>query len=94
MGYRIEYGNGEIRKAPIQKRNRMRKKLAKCLAIVALILTVCSPFGREYIIRHIIPGDDAVTTAALTGLVDALSDGTPIGQAVHTFCVEIVAGGT
>ena len=40
----------------------------------------------------LLPGDPAVTEAALTEMIDRLRQGEAFGEAVTVFCKEIIAG--
>jgi hypothetical protein len=51
------------------------------------------PRGRLWFRDLLLPGDEQVTSAALEGMVSDLRSGEPIGEAVETFCREILAGG-
>jgi hypothetical protein len=51
------------------------------------------PRGRWWFRDLLLPGDEQVTSAALEGMVSDLRSGEPIGEAVETFCREILAGG-
>jgi hypothetical protein len=58
-----------------------------------LAVTFMLPRGRLWFRDLLLPGDEQVTSAALEGMVSDLRSGEPIGEAVETFCREILAGG-
>lgn len=92
MGYRIEYDGGTVKRQDHRVNRRIRKPLLLGVFSVLVALALCwTPVRRE--IRDILlPGDPEVTAAALGGLVEDLHSGEPISDALHTFCVEILAG--
>ena len=93
MGYRITYDNGTIRKETVQvHRFKWKRWGSGCLAFV-LAVTFMFPRGRLWFRDLLLPGDEQVTSAALEGMVSDLRSGEPIGEAVETFCREILAGG-
>lgn len=87
MGYRITYGEQTRKRLPV------RHVALGCLAVLA-VLALILPSGREVIRDILLPGDPAVTLDALHGMAEDLSQGISIGEAVTTFCGEIIAGGT
>ena len=92
MNYKIEYGCGVVK----QKNHTVLKLKLKPLLISAIILCAAAlfiwPNGRILVRDLLLPGDEAVTAAALTGLVHDLKDGQSIEAAVEVFCREIIAG--
>lgn len=92
MSYRIEYQQ-------VKKVRGMEKRISRAAAMTALffllfvLLTGCLwPQGAEAIRSAIIPGDPAITTAALADFTLALKNGTPLSSAFSCFCDQIFQG--
>lgn len=94
MGYRITYDNGVAKKEVIRAQRVNWKKWGVVAASAAFAVTLMVPQGRLWLRDLILPGDEDVTAAALEGIVTDLRSGEPLGEAVDTFCKEILAGGT
>jgi hypothetical protein len=94
MGYRIEYNGATLKRREVRIPRKKRNQIT--VAVIALLTAALLlwPASRRRIVDIILPGDEEVTTAALNGLLKDLTEGEPMGEAVHTFCVEIIAGGT
>lgn len=93
MGYRIDYGASEARKrsAPIIRHPVWA--MTMCFFALFLVFTAFFwPEGRDALCDVVLPGDGAVTAAALQGMVSDLSEGATISEAVTAFCREIIAG--
>lgn len=86
MGYRIVYGKREKKIVPFKKIGLM----VVGLTTVAMLIL---PNARALTARIMLPGDPEVTSAALQNMIDDLERGQRIGDAVATFCREIIAGG-
>ena len=93
MGYRITYENGVIRKQTLKKRRIMWKRWSVGTVTAILAIALMVPQGRSWFRDLLLPGDEEVTAAALEGMVSDLRDGQSIGEALETFCKEIIAGG-
>lgn len=96
MGYRIEYGQTVIKTpiSDIERRKVSVKNICVAVLVAVLIGGLLIPQVRTVARDLILPGDSAVTAAALDGLVADLRSGTNIGDAVSVFCAEIISGGT
>lgn len=94
MGYQITYDRDVIKKKKMRVHKIKWKRVALSVTAAALVVTLALPAGRLWIRDLILPGDEDVTAAALEGLAEDLSAGEPVGEAVETFCREIIAGGT
>ena len=69
-----------------------RKKSRYVVTITLLILTiVLTIWYRESLVSWLIPGDDQITIQFTEELISDIRDGMPIGEALTTFCEEIVA---
>ena len=82
------------KKEVMQARRGNWKKWGVVAASAAFAVTLMVPQGRLWLRDLILPGDEDVTAAALEGIVSDLRSGEPLGEAVDTFCKEILAGGT
>ena len=69
------------------------KKWGAAIAAAGLAVTLMVPRGRLWVRDILLPGDEDITAAALEGMVSDLRSGEPLGDAVETFCKEILAGG-
>ena len=94
MGYRITYDNGVAKKEVIRAQRVNWKKWGVVAVSAVFAVTLMVPQGRLWLRDLILPGDEDVTAAALEGIVSDLRSGEPLGEAVETFCKEILAGGT
>lgn len=92
MGYRVEYES--VKKVRgVQKRTTGRLALTGIFFLVFLVLVACFwPEGREILRDALLPGDSAVTAAALEELARQVQQGTDLSQAVVEFCRDILAG--
>lgn len=87
MGYRIDYGSGK-------KTGGRRKKLrvgliaAICLCLLVAVLEISGL--KTMLWNRLLPGDPAVTAAALDEMVQAIRSGESAAGAVTAFCMEIV----
>ena len=91
MAYFVEYDTKMtktyFRAAKINRKRRGR------LIIVLLLVTVlgCSAVCyKDVIMTYLLPGDAAVTAAALDSMVDGIKNGQDLGNAVTAFCREII----
>ncbi len=90
MGYKIYYPTVGKRKYP------QRQKLPKWALVTGscgiIAITLVLIFVWQGSASWLLPGDPSVTGPALQNLIDSLSDGTALGDAVAAFCQEVVAG--
>ena len=88
MGYRIVYGQ-EVCGSDAKQKRRPWIYICVLLAVVSVIhLTGIG----EHLRQWLLPGDSAVTEAALEGLADRLMQGQNFREAVTVFCKEIIRG--
>lgn len=95
MGYRITYASfGEENKMPANKRRN--SVIAAGILVAALILGAFAVkhTGLRWVQEYLLPGDPAVTAAALEGFAQDLKEGESIKDAITTFCREIMENGT
>ena len=92
MPYRIDYHAGNSRRKPMH--TKLPPPAIKAILIVfALILTAITIkiVGLSWVQDVLLPGDPAVTAAALENMTDGLRSGQSLLDAVTTFCKEIIA---
>lgn len=89
MAYRIEYGKNRKYKG-IQKQRRWGSVLA-ALGIITAVACMCFCVVNYVGLDSLLPGDPAVTGAALDTLVENWQEGMSVGEAFTAFCQEIVA---
>lgn len=89
MSYRVDY-NPEM-KNRYPSKIKIRKKLPVRPILLAVVgVTVIWGICSSGILRFLIPGDEAVTTAAFSGMVDEIGAGESVRQAFINFCKEII----
>jgi len=91
MSYCIVYDSGTKGKYP----DKQHKRKAKGIWIVALLLVTIVLFAANTSVRNVIkswliPGDPAVTEAALISLSENIRTGMGVKESIATFCVEIL----
>lgn len=93
MGYRIDYDRG-TKQYEVTKRHPFRfpVMLALCFVLFIAMTHTFWPEGVEYLREIMIPGDNTVTLSALNHMTVELQAGTPVKDAVMTFCQEIMNG--
>ena len=91
MAYRIDYGT------PIRNtRAELRKnRIFSWITIICVLILVISAIavkqqGLPWVETYLLPGDPAVTAAALDALAEDLRTGESLTQAISTFCREIM----
>ena len=92
MSYRIDYG-------PVKKVRGVEKRTSRVAALTGMLLllfviTVCAfwPEGAAVLRDWILPGDPAVTAAAMEELTDSLRTGEKLSGSLRTFCIRILEG--
>lgn len=91
MGYQISYGQTII-KTPIKEKKSFRiNKRQRTVIITALLLAAFLAVSQWKGFQDaLLPGDNAITRKALSGMISVLREGEPVGKAVRAFCQEIV----
>ena len=91
MSYYVEYSPELKKRYPIRvKRNKNPTVTVAILLLAAVAAYISVQYG---LVRYLIPGNQEVTAAAISQLVEQLASGEPIREAVITFCEEIVTNG-
>lgn len=91
MGYRIAYESfGEERKCPAYRRRK--SAIAAGLLIILLVLGSVSVkhTGLRWVQDYLLPGDPAVTAAALENFAQDLKEGESVKDAITAFCRQIM----
>lgn len=91
MGYRIEYGSQGALRKPL-KPKRAYSAIAATVCVLALVAGAIAVkhTSLTWVQEVLLPGDPAVTAAALENMVDNIKQGDSIAEAVTAFCREIV----
>ena len=91
MGYMIQYDPEQNVRYPSAVAVTGRKVWRKMLLIlVVVVLLGTAILYRDYLMRCFLPGDGEITALALEELIRDFQTGTPLGEAITTFCREIV----
>ena len=87
MAYKIIYPTVGKRNYPTRKAMPAWALPVALLSALFLVITVYNGSA-----NWLLPGDPAVTEAALREMIENLSQGEAFGDAVTAFCKEIIAG--
>lgn len=91
MGYRICYDCAG--KYAVGKRKRYNGLLAAFLVVLLVFGAAAVKLaGLEWVQEVLLPGDAAVTAAALDGFVQNIKGGETLADAITAFCQEILNG--
>ena len=93
MAYRITYESVKKRK------NRFRLDRRSWIATALVVVLVFGAMalkssGLDFVKNYLLPGDPAVTAAALENMAEDLRQGESIIAAFQAFCEEIIEHGT
>lgn len=91
MAYNIRYVSfGEEKKQP--KDTQWRKRISAGLLVVVLLIGAMTVKhrGLRWVTDYLLPGDPAVTAAALEDMVTDLKAGDNLYDAITAFCREIM----
>ncbi len=91
MPYAVSYGPEDSDRYPAKSRLDRKHSKRVILIILLLLATTLSFLFRETLVSWLVPGDDQVTMQSVESLLTDLQEGAPIGEALTTFCEEIVA---
>lgn len=92
MGYRIEYTSSGSQRKPL-KHKPPYAAIATAVGVLSLVFLAIAikHTGLTWVRDVLLPGDPAITAAALENMVDNMKSGISIGDAVTAFCQEILA---
>ena len=86
MSYKIVYGS-QMHRVPIKGKG---SPMAVGIAVFLILVLYLAAGAGERFRELLLPGDAAVTGAALQNMVENLKDGEDLSDAVTAFCKEIV----
>jgi len=89
MSYCVDYNPEMKKRYPHIIKIRKELPIRPVLLSIAVV-AVCYGVFRSGLLRFLIPGDPAVTTAAFSGMVDDIGSGESVWQAFIDFCKEII----
>ena len=90
MGYRVDYGPRNPGHKGKSSFSRVLVLTAVCLLVFLLLVNSFCPRGAEVLRSFLLPGDAAVTAAALEELSAELQNGEEISSALESFCRKII----
>ena len=90
MSYHITYGK-DISRYPLSVKPWKKPVIYAAIALTVIIIAHVTGFSAA-IWRFLLPGDPAVTETALLGMLENITGGASLSDAVTAFCQEIVHG--
>lgn len=87
MGYFIEYDPQLNKRYPAQRKAQKQQRLLIPLLLTAAAIGVLWGGG---LLQYLIPGDPEITVSAIQSLIEQVSRGEPVKEAVIAFCREII----
>ncbi len=91
MGYRVEYGSVKKVRGSETRAPRAAAFTALFFLLFLLLVNTFWPQGAEMLRDIVLPGDPAVTAAALEEFTMELKDGAKLSGAFTAFCQRILA---
>lgn len=91
MGYRVDYPSARKGRGAEKPPLRLAALTALCLLIFLLLVNGFWPAGAQALRDFLIPGDTAVTVAALEDLAAELRAGEALPDALESFCRRVIA---
>lgn len=64
------------------------------MTLAAVVILILASGYKDTLLRWLLPGDSAVTAAALGELAENVQEGVPAGEAITAFCREILNNAT
>ena len=94
MSYRIRYPSFEKEKMYLKGKHRRAGVVAGILTLILFFGAMSVKHkGLRWVQTYLLPGDPAVTAAALEDLAADLKEGENLKDAISDFCREIMAHG-
>ena len=90
MGYRVDYQPVKKVRLAEKRHSRVLALTGLCLLLFFLLVNSLWPQGAQTLREILIPGDAAVTTAALEDFAQELGAGETLRSALETFCRRIL----
>ena len=91
MGYKIQY-NCVGRKLESKKKSKAGIFAGLLVLLLVIAAVTVKSVGLQWVREVLLPGDPAVTAAALEGFVLDIKEGDTLVDAITAFCQEIVNG--
>ena len=91
MSYETKYHPDLCKNYPVPGKTKKTAGVLKWLCVLTALLLGVSLHKKGFWFDFLIPGDSAVTVAAVETLSEDLKDGIPFKTALQNFCIEIVA---
>ena len=88
MSYQIQYNPNFWKHCPKKKRDGKNDKRNFGLVLCAVVACASLCYG-DRIQEFMIPGDPAITTAAVNHMQENLRNGDKVSSAIREFCEEI-----
>ena len=92
MSYCVEY-NPESKKRYPSVKTKQNKLKIKMMLLLLFFSVVVYTAVRCDLVYYLIPGQPDVTVAAVSGLVDQIKAGEPMGEAVQCFMETVIQNG-
>ncbi len=90
MAYSVYYSPRTAKKFPSKgSKHKKTKRFFSALLIICIAGVLLQLYRSGVLYELLIPGEPAVTVAAMEMLARNISEGMPFLQAAETFCVEI-----
>ena len=89
MSYHVDYNPEMKKRYPIHIKFRRKLPIRPlCISLVAIV--ACYGVFQSGVLRFLIPGNPVVTTAAFSGMVEDITTGDSVRQALLSFCKEVI----
>ena len=92
MGYRVEYQMEQTEKTDARP-GRFPVMLGSCLLVFLLLVNGLWPRGAQMLRELLLPGNPAVTVAALEDFAQELKAGEALESALESFCRKVIDDG-
>lgn len=90
MGYRVDYQPVKKVRGVEKRTSRLPAMIGLCLLLFLLLVGEFWPRGAEVLRNLVVPGDPAVTVAALEDFALELKAGEALPSALEGFCRRII----
>lgn len=93
MAYRIEYPTTKKVRGAEKRREPVSSLIALSFMIFLMLVSALWPSGAQTLRELLIPGNTAVTAAALEDLATDLRGGEGVQEALESFCRQVTENG-
>lgn len=90
MSYKIQYNMSSKTERNYNKQFNKNIGIVYLTIVLLICLFIGKHLGSAEIRKFLIPGDDAVTSAAFAEMTNQIQQGTEIKEAFTNFCMEII----